>query len=440
MLKKKMVKIGEMRRIRNIKKMGKIGKIGKGNKMRKVLILILSLTALVLPIGCSDRKPDVVEEKYIPVEVEVVGKKTLTNTAVLSGTVSSDTDVAVIPKIPGKVMSVNVKVGDTVKKGTVLFTLDASDLQKQVDTMSAALQAAQAGFVKSQEQWDMAKSSLERTKLLAADKIAQAKQNLDNTKALYEAGAVAKVQLDQAELALKELESTFATQIEQLENQASNSSLQMAEAQLKQAQVGYNQALENLNNAVVTAPVDGIVAQINVMVGNMASNAQAALNLTSADGLYSSISVPENLVNNLAENQEVKVTVPSVSEESFVGKIDYISPSADPRTQLYPLKVLIDNPNGLIKPGMFVKVELTTEQKEKVLAVKSEAVVLKNEKTIVYVVQEDKAVAKEIVTGLDTGVDIEILKGLDQDDQVIIKGQTLVAEGSKVKIVGGDAF
>ncbi len=412
----------------------------KRDKIGKVMILILSLTALGLPIGCSESTPTaVVEEKYIPVEVEVSGKKTLTNTAVISGTVSSDTNVAVMPKIPGKVLAVNVKVGDTVKKGTVLFTLDASDLQKQVDTMSASLQAAEAGYVKSQEQWEMALSSLERTKLLAADKIANARLNLDNTKALYEAGAAAKAQLDQAELGLKELESTFAAQIEQLETQASNSSLQMAEAQFNQAKVGYNQALETLNNAVVTAPVDGIVSQVNVTVGNMASNAQAALNLTSADGLYSSISVPENLINNLAENQEVKVTVPSVSEESFVGKIDHISPSADPRMQLYPLKVLIGNPDGLIKPGMFVKVELATEQKEDVLAVKNEAVVLKNEKTIVYVVQEDKAVAKEIVTGLDTGVDIEILEGLDTDEQVIIKGQTLVAEGSKVKIVGGEA-
>jgi hypothetical protein len=73
-----------------------------------------------------------------------------------------------------------------------------------------------------------------------------------------------------------------------------------------------------------------------------------------------------------------------------------------------------------------------------VMAIKSEAVVLKNEKTIVYVVEGDKAVIKEVVTGLDTGVDIEILKGLVQGDKVIIKGQTLVDEGHKVKVVGGE--
>ena len=406
----------------------------------KIVILLVALMAVGLPTGCSASKPaTTVAEKYIPVEVEAAAKKTLINTAILSGKVSSDTDVSVIPKIPGKVESVKVKVGDLVNKGAVLFTLDATDIQKQVGMMRATLQLAEAGYQKSKEQWDTGKTSLERTKAIASEKIANARQNAANTKALYDAGAVAKVQLDQAELGLKELEATYASQLDQLEGQTSDSTLQLAGAQLNQAQVGYNQALEALNNATVTAPVDGIVSQVNVAVGNMASNAQPAMSLTNPKTLYSSLSVAENLVNRLTKGKTVKVTVPSVSEGSLVGEIANISPSSDPRTQLYPIKISMENPSGLIKPGMFAKVELTIEEKADVMAINSEAVILKNEKTIVYVVEGDKAVAKEVVTGLDTGVDIEILKGLNLNDKVIIKGQTLVDEGHKVKIVGGDA-
>lgn len=376
-------------------------------------------------MGCSASKTTVVEEKYIPVQVEAVGNKTLINTAILSGKVSSDTDVSVFPKIPGKVESVNVKVGDVVNKGAVLFALDASDMR---DTFAMA----DARYRNSKELWDAASASLNRTKALASEKIASARQNLANTKALFAAGAVSKNQLEQTELGVKELEATFAGQIEQLTVQASDSSLKLAQVQLTQAQ-------EALDNAVVTAPVDGIVSLVNVTVGNMASNAQAAMNLTNTKNLYSSLSVAENLVNRLTPGKAVKVTVASVSEGSFVGKIDSISPASDSRTQLYPIRISLENPSGLIKPGMFAKFELTTEEKADVMAINSEAVVLKNEKTIVYVVEGDKAVAKEVVTGLDTGVDIEILKGLNLNDQVIIKGQTLVDEGQKVKIVGGDA-
>jgi len=385
----------------------------------------MALIALGLLAGCSASKPtEAVEEKYIPVEVEVIGKKTLVNTAILSGKVSSETDVAVVPKVPGKVESVRVKVGDTVHAGQVLFTLETTD-------MNNTYQLAEARYQTSKEQWENAKTSLERTKALAAEKIADAQKNLANTKALYDAGAVSKSQLDQVELGLKEVESLYAGQIEALSIQASDSSLKLAEVQL-------NQAREALDNATVTAPVNGIVSQVNVQVGTMASGSQAAVSLTNAKTVYSALSVAENLVNRLTKGQEVKVTVPSASEKSFGGKIEHISPASDPQTRLYPLKITLENPDGLIKPGMFAKVELVTDEKADVMSVKSEAVVLKNEKTIVYVVQEEKALAKEVVTGLDTGVDIEILQGLSPGDQVIIKGQTLVDEGHKVKIVGGE--
>ena len=271
---------------------------------------------------------------------------------------------------------------------------------------------------------------LDRTRTLASDKLAKARQNLANTKALFEVGAVLKVELEQTELGVKELEASYASQIEQLTVQASDSSLKLNQLQLTQARAA-------LDNAVITAPVDGIVSQINVTVGNMASNAQPALSLTNPESIYSSLSVAENLVNHLTKGSAVKVTVSSVSKDSFIGTIDHISPSSDPQTQLYPIKISLENSSGLIKPGMFAKVELTIEEKAGVLAIYSEAVILKNDKTIVYVVEGDKAVAKEVVTGLDTGVDIEILKGLDQGDQVIIKGQTLVDEGHKVKVVVG---
>lgn len=392
----------------------------------KIFLISVIVLALGLPTGCGASKPTTaVEEKYIPVEVEVAGNKTLINTAIVSGKISSDTDVSVVPKVPGKVESVNVKVGDLVNKGAVLFTLDDSD-------MSDTYAMADARYRNSKELWDAANASLDRTKALASEKIANARQNLANTKALFEVGAVSKVQLDQTELALKELEATFTGQIEQLTVQASDSSLKLAQVQLSQAQ-------EALDNAVVTAPVDGIVSQVNVTVGNMTSNAQAAMSLTNIKNLYSSLSIAESLVNRLTTGKTVKVTVASVSEGSLVGKIEHISPASDPRTQLYPIKISIENPTGLIKPGMFAKVELTTEEKADVMAIKSEAVVLKNGKTIVYVVEGDKSVGKEVVTGLDTGVDIEILKGLNLNDKVIIKGQTLVGEGHKVKIVGGDA-
>ena len=97
----------------------------------------------------------------------------------------------------------------------------------------------------------------------------------------------------------------------------------------------------------------------------------------------------------------------------------------------------IENTENLVKPGMFAKVEIPTATKENVLAVNSEAVVLKNAEYVVSVAQEERAVAKKVVSGLDTGAEVEIREGLQAGEQVIVKGQTLVEQGSKVKVVGG---
>lgn len=391
------------------------------------IVIILSMIPLAfgLVTGCGATTTEVVEEKYIPVEVEVVSKKTLVNTAVLSGKVSSDTEISVLPEIAGKVESVSVKVGDYVNKGAVLFTFEATD-------MRTSYQLADASYQKTKESLDAARATLARTQAIADEKIADARKTLANTQALYEAGAASKNQLDQAELGVKELEKSYADAIAELTTQVSDTSLRVADVQLTQAR-------EALAKVTVTAPIDGVVSQVNVIVGNMASPSQVAVSMTNTNNLYSEISVAENLVNRISKDQEVKVTVPAVSAEAFTGYIEHVSPSANPVTNLYTLKIMVTNPEGLIKPGMFAKIELATDEKPDVMAVKSEAVILKNDKNIVYIVEEDRAVAKEVVTGLDAGVEMEIIQGINVNDQVITKGQTIVTEGSKVKIIGGEA-
>lgn len=374
-------------------------------KIKMIALILASIMLLILLVGCSKQTTANANkneaEKYIPVEVETVEKRNISNLTTFTGKVNPDKDIAVLPKLPGKVMTVGVRVGDKVNKGAVLFTLDPEDVQKQVSQAEAQLKIAEANFLSSKE------------------KIDNAKMNLQRQKQLYEAGAISKSQLEQFEL------------------QASDSNLALIEAQVNQAKVGYDQALDSLKSMSVTSPVDGVVASVNVEVGEMVSNAQPALTIADTDKVYVTVSVAENIVNELNKNQSVKVVVPSVSEQVILGKIDNISPISDSRTQLYPVKIYLENKSSAIKPGMFAKIQLETKLKNDVIAIKSEAVVLKNGKTLAYVVQDDKAVEKELKLGLDTGAYIEVLQGLNPAEKLITKGQTYVDNGVKVKVVGG---
>ncbi|AFM02148.1 RND family efflux transporter, MFP subunit [Desulfitobacterium dehalogenans ATCC 51507] len=365
--------------------------------------LIIGLTLTVTGCGSQAAQTVVEEESYIPVEVQSATARTLVETAIFSGKAISDQEVSIVPKMPGKVTGINVKVGDKVQAGQVLFTMDTVDLQKSVDTAMIAIKSAELSY-------QMTKDSLD-----------SAKENLERQRALYEAGAISKVQFEGME-----------DQVTSLEN-----NLKAVQLQMEQAQLGYNQAYDAMSDMTVTAPVSGTIAALNVVVGQMASQAMAAVTITQLDALYVSLSVPENIVNTLKVGQEATVIINSAGEKEIKGVLTSLAPAANAQTGLYPVKVTIENTENLVKPGMFAKVEIPTKTKENVLAVNSEAVVLKNGEYIVFVVEEERAVAKKVRSGLDTGAEVEILEGLQTGEQVVVKGQTLVEQGSKVKVVGG---
>ncbi len=244
---------------------------------------------------------------------------------------------------------------------------------------------------------------------------------MERQRKFYEAGAISQ------------------SQLEDFENQASETPLKLTQIQWDQAKLSLQQAEDALNNAVLTAPVTGSVCAVNVKYGELAGSVQPAVTITNLSSIYVALNVPENIVNLLKAGQDANVVIASAGNAELKGKVVSIASSSDAKTQLYPVKVSLENENGIIKPGMFAKVELPTLTKADVLTVNSESVVLRNGKNTVFIVEGDKAVAKEVVTGLDSGNYIEIIQGLEAGEQVISKGQTLVEPESKVKIVGGNA-
>lgn len=377
-------------------------------KKKITVLFLVTILLMSLVVGCGSKesvntdKDEAKQEKYVPVAVETVQEKTISKEIIFSGKVHANKEVMVAPKVPGKVASIKNDVGAKVKKDEVLFILDKDDIQKQVDKARTAVDAAKANYIKTKESMENAKANFERTK------------------ELFNQGAVSKSQYEQAELA------------------ASNSSLDAVKAQYDQAQVGLNQALDSLKDTSVKSPIEGIVSMVNIEEGEMASNAQPAMTIIDMDKVYVEINVTENIINDLYLEQEVVVEIPAAYDEDITGKIDRLSPAADPKTGLYSVRIYIENKEHKIKPGMFSKIKLDTDVRENVIAVKSESVVQDDEKMVVYVVEDNKAVQKEVKIGLDTGTYIEILDGVKKDDKIIVKGQNYVENGSIVKVVRGD--
>ncbi len=368
----------------------------------KKLLTLLLVTALVFT-GCSKTEnisAEATEETYTAVEVETLKPMELHIENIMTAKTYADKDVYVVPLMSGKVESINVKVGDRVNKDDVLFVMDKDDIANQVNQALAAYESAKAGYEVSVSQIENAKKSFERIQKL------------------YEEGAVPESQYDQAKLA------------------ASDESLTVAAKSVDQARIAYENAADALDNAVVKAPISGVISDISIVEGEFATSAKPPVTIVDSDSITIELAVPGNMVNKLQKGTEAQVEI-SAADYSQKAVIDSISTSADQITNLYTVNIILEN-NGSIKPGMFAKVNFETDKIQNALAVKTEAVLEKDGKSIVFVVNGDVSEEREVVTGLDTGSYIEIKSGLAAGDTVIVKGQDYITGGSKIKVVRGE--
>ncbi len=399
---------------------------------RRGLLFILILTLLLTSTACGRKKAvDIeVEEDYIAVETQKVELSKIANTRKFSGRVVANEEVMIVPKIPGIVESVNVELGQRVKKDSVLFVLEQDDISKGVWQADASVNLAIRGIEQAKNALETAMANYELTK----ERIDKAVMDLERTRELYDQGAISKSQLEQAELAAS------SNQLEVAERQVNQAEIavRQAEEQLNQAQISHSQAVDNVDNTVVKAPMEGIISTLNVKKGQLASSGQVAVSMVDLDRVYVQIDLTEDVVNRLELNQKARVKIPAAFEGERDSVIEYISPTADVGNKLYSVKIYIENEDKKIRPGMNGEVNLNLEEIEDVIAVNTNAVLDEDGEDVVYVVEDNRAVRRVVQLGFDNGEYVEIREGLSQGEELVTKGQHYVEDGKKVKVIGGE--
>lgn len=410
--------------------------------------ILLTLSVIIILTGCSKGKANTkstenVEVNLTPVQVAIVKKDTIKEITMVSGKVVPTQEVAVSPKLGGKVTNIRVKVGDRVNKGDILFALDDSDAQARVEQAQSGVQSSQAAIEQAQSGVASAEAAYKTAKAnydASLEKIQNAKVNLERMKVLYEEGIISKSQYEQAELAASDSSlQVLKSQLAQAESayKQPQSSQKQAQAAMRQASSVYKQAVQALEDTVIRAPIDGFVTALNIELGEMASSMQAPITISNLNKVYAKINVTENLINKIKTGDKVTANFSALNNKEFVGTISTITPVANSTTQLFEVNIEIDNKDNVIKAGMFANIKFSTNSKNNVLTVNSEAVLQKEDKNIVYIVKDNKTIEKQVSIGIDNGDFAEITSGLAQGDKVIIKGQHYVENDEKVKVVEG---
>ncbi|TEB10787.1 Macrolide export protein MacA [Pelotomaculum propionicicum] len=376
------------------------GKMKGDRKVKRLTVLLLFFLLASLLSGCGGKKPAGSESSATAVEVVTVTKTDMNKFFNTSGKIEAAGKATIAPKVTGRVAAVNVKLGDQVEKGQVLFQIEAKDAYNQLTQSRATLGMSQVSY-------DTAVQALK-----------DAQSNYDRYKALFESGAVSNNDLEQAETKLVNAQL----------------SLEQCRQQMNKDQATLDIAQDNYYDYSVTAPIAGLVGEVNVENGEMVNSQKDAAVIVNIDTVKVEASVPESVVNTIKPGSKVTVTIASLNK-SVEGTVTAVAPKTDATTMGYPVEVTIANPDGEIKPGMTVKIDLFTGALQKIIAVPVDAVIEQDGQHIVYIVEDGKAKEVYVETGVSNDSRIEITKGLEEGQSVIVQGNRLLSDGQQVKAV-----
>ncbi|HET8864728.1 MAG TPA: efflux RND transporter periplasmic adaptor subunit [Gracilimonas sp.] len=301
------------------------------------VIKLALLATLVFSLGActqNDTNPEQQQENLVTPAVEAVQARygSLPLVERFSGNVRSQNQVALYPEISGVVEQIFVQDGDYVEKGDKLVQMNTSVLEKQ-------LQQAEAGYKIASAQLKQAKAGL-----------TQIQNEYKRIKQLEEKDLTSQVQVDQIEGQLLSAEAD----------------VELAEARLNQAEYLVDERRNELNKAVVRAPISGTVGQRNAEIGMQASTDTQLFMIGDLSKLTVEIVLTENMLNQIQIGQTARILVDDRNgkEQVLTAELSRISPFLNEVTRSTEAEIDVNNENGLLTPGMFVPVDILFGESE----------------------------------------------------------------------------
>ncbi|MEO0972009.1 MAG: efflux RND transporter periplasmic adaptor subunit [Pseudomonadota bacterium] len=349
------------------------------------LALLLGFTLTALLTGCAsdadgtdgataEAAQSDEEDVAIPVEVAAVQRGDIFAVYSATGSLEAERDAQVVAKVEGQIVEILVEEGDRVKAGDVLARLDGDQLRLELARARASLEKLEAEYARNQ--------------------------------ALHAKGLVTKEAYD-----------TIAFDV-----RASR-----ADAELSALRLSYTQ---------IRAPIDGVVSERMVKVGNTITANTETFRVTDLEPLITELFVPEREFQKLAAGQMAQVRVDALGEEPFAGRIARIAPVIDPATATFKVTVETTDPQGRLSPGMFARIDVVYDVHEHALQVPRDALVEGVDDEAVFVVGDgDQAERRTVRTGLENGGHVEIVDGLEFGEEVIVVGQSSLRDGGRIHVV-----
>jgi RND family efflux transporter MFP subunit len=348
-------------------------------KTKIITIGVVTVLLVAVTFKLMSNKRTVEENIYRPdlakkvlVEAYTVTVENFAKSLQYTGTFMPYREAMIIPQVQGEVESVFFNEGDRVKEGNRLVQLDDDLLQAQYI-------AAEASYL-------------------------TAKRNLERYESAAGSGGVSKLQLDNFNLSLKTAESQF------------------------------KQLVKQIDLSKITAPFTGTITLRDVEPGSVVRSNPVA-RITDLTQLKLEISVPEKEILLFKEDEAAEIVTDLYPGLTITGTIDYVADRAD-NAHHYTVRLVVKNmePSAILKAGMYGTVVLNKGLSKEALVIPRVALLGSAKNPQVFVLENDKAVLKNIQTGHTNNESIEVLQGLNKGDVVVTSGHINLASGSNVAI------
>ncbi len=365
---------------------------------QRIFSNLFFLSLWILGSGCGGEKET---KKDIVLEIPVmqVKEQDVPLLSKFTGQTLGESDIQIAPRVRGLIEEIHFKEGSLVKKGQLLYTVESLTYQNNVDV-------AKANYAEAKTYLASAKSDFERIDLLAKMS-AVSQRELEGARAKYESG----------------LEKVTAT-----------------EAQLRNAQI-------DLGYCSITAPIDGIIGISKVQVGDFISPGPTASIITISNTtnvrvrftlseqeflrLYRESKKPNS---SMKGGDDISLLLSDGSTYEQKGRFNFADRQIDPSTGAITLEAIFSNPDQLLRPGQYVKVQVSAEVREKVLVIPQRAVIEMQGIYQVYVLGADNKVQMKIIKPGPSFQDAYIVEdGLSAGDKIAFGGTQLLRNGSQVK-------
>jgi len=320
------------------------------------------------------------------VEIENVARKNLNSYQVLNGIVEPERMIEIYSRLSAYIKQIIREEGDFVKENEVLVLLDDTEIK-----------------ISHQQ---------------------------------------AQIQLDQAKLSKEEEEKNFARSVELRKKELiSEQEYQASEGLVQQRQLDYEDRLESFKNlqlqlnwTKIRALSSGYITSRLVEVGDKVNQNEHVYTIEDFSPLLIRVFVPSSDSINLRTGMESEVTTDILPDTPFIGKVKLINPRIDVQTGTVKVTIEVHDKTLSLKPGMFVEVKIVTGVKENILVIPRKAVLFKQNKTFVFVVNQGQVAQREVTLGLAEEDDVEILSGLEEGETIVKVGVESLKDGERIAV------